>query len=60
MGGSEGPDQVGRGQLGVIQGQQGPDGVETLGLDGEGWGTRVGVLGIGILGQGWGWDTRHG
>ena len=74
MGGSLGPDQVGTGQLGARQGQQGPDGGRGTGDKIVGWGQdgRVGALRMGwghwvengILDKGWvldwGWGSRHG
>ena len=45
MGGSEGPDQVGREQLGPDRGSKGQMGSRHLEQDGGGWGTGVGGTG---------------
>ena len=59
MGASWGPDQVGRGQLGARQGQQGPDGCRGTGGKMVGWALEVGWgHGGGTSDKGWG--SRHG
>ena len=51
MGDSLGPDQVGMGQLGARQVQQGPNGSRGTGGKIVGWGQDGGM---GALGMGWG------
>ena len=54
-GGSLGPDQVGRGQLGAIQGQQEPDGGRGTGDKMVVWGKDGGVGALAM-----GYQTRDG